>query len=53
MEGTCVDDAVWPPFCGAAYPPEQTAGEPMICTRLVHDENEKHMNEETGFSWWD
>lgn len=53
MECTGVDSAVWPPYCGVQYPPEQTAGPPMICTLPVHDQDQKHVNEETGFSWWE
>lgn len=52
MNGTAVDDGVWPPFCGESYPLERTAGDPVICTRLVHDEDEQHHNDETGFQWW-
>jgi hypothetical protein len=53
MDCTEVDGVVWPPYCGAEYPEEQTAGPPMVCTRPVHDTAlEKHVNEATGFSWW-
>jgi hypothetical protein len=57
-EGTMAEAAIgdmdeWKPFCGELYPPEQTAGPPMICTKDPHDTvSEKHVNQETGFSWW-
>lgn len=52
MNGTCDDSAVWPPFCGEVYPEDKVAGEKVICTRLVHDADEKHFNEELWFEWW-
>lgn len=38
-------------FCGTVYDGD-VAGDPMICTRDVHPETEKHRNETTGFEWW-
>lgn len=55
MAEAAIDDRDdWRPFCGKLYPPKQTAGDPMICTIGPHDSlTEKHLNESTGFSWWD
>lgn len=57
-----VDIAVWPPWCGSEYgleydaegepvPNRFVAGAPVICTKPVHDDTEKHFNGELGFAW--
>lgn len=44
----------WVPFCGIIYPLARVAGNPLVCTTSPHDiKTERHLNEETGFSWWD
>lgn len=48
-----VDPGTWQPFCGAQYPQERVAGDPVVCTIEPHDPStSKHQNEELGFSWW-
>lgn len=58
----------WQPYCGAEYPAEKVAGDPVICDELPrHDIGSgellpglglagsigtKHRNSELGFAWW-
>ena len=41
------------PFCGDDYPPLKGSPGAVICTKPCHGETEMHMNEETGWVWWD
>lgn len=41
------------PFCGDEYPPLKGSPGAMICTKAYHPETQMHMNEETGWVWWD
>lgn len=47
-----LDELTWKPYCGAVYPLEKVAGDPVICDRNPHDGATKHRNSETGFEWW-
>lgn len=40
------------PMCGANYPQDKIAGEPVICDRTPHDDTVKHYNSELRFEWW-
>jgi len=42
-----------PPFCGDDYPPLKGSPGAMICTKPCHGKTEMHMNEETGWAWWE
>jgi hypothetical protein len=41
------------PFCGDEYPPLKGSPGAVICTKACHPETQMHMNEETGWVWWD
>jgi hypothetical protein len=41
------------PFCGDEYPPLKGSPAVVICTKSCHPETHVHMNEETGWVWWD
>jgi len=41
------------PFCGDEYPPLKGSPGAVICTKACHRETQLHMNEETGWVWWD
>ena len=41
------------PFCGDEYPPLKGSPGAVICTKACHPETQTHMNEETGWVWWD
>ena len=48
-----MDDLLtWEPYCGAVYPLEKTAGDPVTCDRNAHDDSFPHRHSETGFTWW-
>lgn len=53
-------DVPWPdgaPMCGAVYPLEKVAGDPVLCDSEPHPVTGpaavKHRHAETGFEWWD
>jgi hypothetical protein len=41
------------PFCGDEYPPLKGSPGAVICTKACHPQTQMHMNEETGWVWWD
>jgi hypothetical protein len=41
------------PFCGDEYPPLKGSPGAVICTKACHPGTQMHMNEETGWVWWD
>src|SRR5215469_11789331 len=41
------------PFCGDEYPPLKGSPGAVICTKACHPETQMHMNEETGWVWWE
>ena len=41
------------PFCGSEYPPLKGSTGAVICTKACHPKTQLHMNEETGWLWWD
>ena len=41
------------PFCGDEYPPLKGSPGAVICTKACHPETQMHMNEESGWVWWD
>ena len=41
------------PFCGDDYPPLKGSPGAVICTKPCHGKTEMHMNEETGWAWWE
>jgi hypothetical protein len=41
------------PFCGDEYPPLKGSPGAVICTKACHPQIQMHMNEETGWVWWD
>ncbi len=43
---------VSPPFCGDEYPPLKGSPGTVVCTKPAHPEAELHLNEETGWAWW-
>lgn len=42
----------WRPFCGMVWPLAKTAGDPVVCTRMLHSDVEKHYNDELGIAWY-
>jgi hypothetical protein len=46
------DSLAWEPYCGAEYPQDRTAGDPVICDRNAHGPDTQHRTSETGFAWW-
>jgi hypothetical protein len=42
-----------PPFCGDEYPPLKGSPGTVICTKARHPQTQMHLNEETGWVWWD
>jgi hypothetical protein len=41
------------PFCGDEYPPLKGSPGAVVCTKACHPQTQMHMNEETGWVWWD
>jgi len=41
------------PFCDNDYPPLKGSSGTVICTKSSHGKTEMHMNEETGWVWWE